>query len=933
MSEDERLREALLELQFLRDREARYHRETRALLACFKAFADAVDPDAAMASMTSVLSAEISADLVLVCRELEDGAYEAAFASKPDFVATTVVLPEGISERARNLADLALLGHWGGDLDLDRYRGTITCPLEVSGERRFVLLALKLRPHTFNGTDLKLLKRVSSLIERSLENKALVAENAILSAAIHGSSAGFAIADAASPDLPIVYVNPAFEAISGHTATESIGRNLRFLSAEPMTSPEQVRLSEAIAEKQAGRFLLRNRRKSGEIFWNEFALLPVRNGDDAAPKLIATQIDVTGLVEAEHERDRTQARFEQSLAATDEGFLILDEDERVTFANRALRNLFPTTSSDWKIGSSFSQNWQQYATAARNVGSATDQAVMSPPDLNTLVGLHGGQEIDLPDGRSAIVRASSLDGGGIVFSATDVTPMKTARSLLQQRLAAIEAAEDGIAISDGDGRLIYANSAAAELLGYASATSALGRMWQKQYVETDELRHQSTVQGTFQRAIEGMRLIHEVKSSPLTPKGAVVVIRDATERLRTEEREAALRRELVRLQRQEATAQLAAGVAHDFNNLLAAINGSASLISMASSDAPQVEKHASRIAAAGARAARMTNRLLDLGNTQSAQGTFDIRTALKDLPSLVSPSLPGGVELKVDPVAEPLLVRGDSGELSQAVVNLVFNAVDAIGQGKGSIHVRINRREFHEPTTLFAGSLPAPGSYVQVEVADTGKGMPAEVLARATEPYFSTKGGGGTGLGLAIVKMQVGSIGGGLDIQSAEGSGTQISLYWPLADNTRVELAQPGSNQSLDLTGLSVLVVDDEAEVAEVVQSYLEAFGAEVSVCIDPKDALEAIVEDPDAWSVLLADYDMPGMSGGDLVDKVDGVAPEMKVFIMTALARRLSDPRLHKRLVQGVLPKPLDLERLCNALEQLQSEQVGTIDDTCTSS
>lgn len=330
-----------------------------------------------------------------------------------------------------------------------------------------------------------------------------------------------------------------------------------------------------------------------------------------------------------------------------------------------------------------------------------------------------------------------------------------------------------------------------------------------------------------------------------------------------------------------------------------------------------VRQHAERIASAGTRASRLVNRLLDLGAPTAVGGTFELRGVLSDLGALIEPTLPAQVGLEVDITSQPLLMRGDPGDLHQAVVNLVFNARDAIGPEAGRITVQVAAFQPSEPMAVQSGLLAAPGRYARIRVTDTGKGMAEDVRGRALEPCFTTKGREGTGLGLAIVAMQVGAIGGGLDIDSAPGEGTTVTLYWPCQTDAAAETT-PAGTACHDLSGMTVLIIDDEPEVAEVLQSYLEAFGAAVAVCDTPQDGVEAVEEGPGDLSAVITDYDMPGMTGGDVAERLASAAPHVPVFLVTALARRLSDPRVGPGRVRGVFAKPVDLDKLCGALSAL---------------
>lgn len=908
MAEDERLREALLELQMLRDREAQVLDETKTLLDCLEAYSTAKSPGEALAAIFMSLRQKIGSVLTLMVKRTDDRP-EIVASDDPSLVGQPLDAPIDPFARPRNVSNLTMLGPWGEAIDVASLGGLIIAPVNET----MALVSFRGQNEGFRRQDMDLVQSLSGLAAQALVNRAIAAEKDLLAATISGSSSGFAISDATNPEQPLVYVNKAFETLSGYAAEDVLGQNCRFLTAEAPDGAERTRLRKAVADRTGGTFLLRNRRKSGELFWNELTLYPVQDASGAVRNMVATQSDVTARVEAAEERDIVRARMERALAATEDAFLVLEADGRVAFANAAVPILFPAPGANWKAGSSFSDNWQSYLSDCADLPGRVTQ-LLREPDIEALAELSNGQEADLPDGRSVLLRAGRLEDGGLVVSATDITAMKSARHLLSQRLAAIEAAPDGIAITDEAGRMIYLNSAAASLLGFERATQALGKRWQKRYVDAPAPATGAGFEATLDRAGTETPLTHEITGSPLEGGGAILVIRDVTDALAIEAREAEMMRELSRLQRQEAIAQLTAGVAHDFNNLLSAINGSATLIGLSERLPNGTKPHLDRILAAGTQSSKLISRLLDIGTSSDTEGVFDLASVLKALPDLLGTNLPSSISLSAETESATLVLQGVSGTLNQILVNLILNSKDAIGGAPGSVIVRAGEVMGSDVAHVAFGKLDPAAQYARIAVTDTGGGMSAEVAANAFRPFFTTKGRLGTGLGLANAALQVQSLGGAMSIDTELGTGTTITVYWPIA--------RPGApfdatdiDASADLKGLMVIVVDDDPNVAAVIAHYLEAQGVEVAVCEDPRDAIEAVADDPKAWSALITDYDMPVMNGGALTEAIKTHAPDLPVFVVTALAKRLSDPRLNESRVAGVFAKPVDLDVLSRAL------------------
>ena len=929
MADDERLREALLELQVLRDREVAAHAETSALLAALEAHASAPDPGAAIDALIEAMGRGVGSTRMLVVDRIapdppppapEPPAARVLHSTKASDVGTRLHPPVDPFARARNIADQSALPPWRGEIGLGRSDSVLCIPLPAHpGLPDCALIAFAPGAGAFSRTDMRFLQRLAGLVSSALATEKLAADHALLAAVIEGSSSGFAIADAVRQGEPLVYVNRAFEQITGWPAAEVLGHNCRLLSDEAEDSPDRARLRAAVAARAEGRFLLRNRRRDGTAFWNDLTLFPVRDGAGRVTHMVATQTDVSSRVEAERDRDRLRQRMTQALAVTEDAFLVVGGvgagAGRVLLGNDALARSFPAPGPGWATGTGYAENRDAHA-AALPVRPGCDLL----PDLATLSDWAGegrGHGLALADGRSFLLRARRDADGNLVVTATNITRLKAAEALLRQRAAAIEAAFDGILLVDAAERIRDLNHAAARLLGHDDAAAARGADWRGGYATPPPLTAGAHHLSRSEAA--GGPRIHEVTRSPLEEGGAVLILRDITERLAEEERQEQLKLALARAQRQEAVSQLASGVAHDFNNLLSAIHGSATLIRMAPDAGSAAREHADRILGAGQRAAKLVNRLLDIGAEPRGDTAFELRSALSDLPAMIGSTLPEAVSFDMALPEEMIVLEGDAGTLNQIVLNLVLNAVDAMPEGGGRIEVTASLREPERPVDLAQGMLSAGRRYACIRVADSGAGIAPATQARIFEPHFTTKGARGTGLGLAMVALQTRAAGGGVDVESAPGRGTTFSVYWPAR-----ALCPPGAEETApareaDLSGMTVLVVDDDVQVGEVLQAYLESCGAEVAFCEAPDIAAEAIESDPESWSALVTDYDMPGLSGGALIERIRPAAPDLPVFLVTALARRITDPRVQPGRVHAVIAKPVDLGDLARRLAQLR--------------
>lgn len=500
-------------------------------------------------------------------------------------------------------------------------------------------------------------------------------------------------------------------------------------------------------------------------------------------------------------------------------------------------------------------------------------------------------------------------------------------AVLGQQLAAIEASDDGIAVTDAEGRFIFMNRSHASMFGYPDASYLIGQPWSVLYSEA-MARHIGEVampvlgtagrwRGEVQgRRADGSTVEQEVSLSLSNEGGIVCVTRDIGQRLLLEREKARLREQLMLAQRHEAVGQLASGIAHDFNNLIAAIAGTAGLLE-AMPD-PGVRHHALRIQQAAGTATALVDKLLALGSRTPDLKQIDVRRVLTGVRDLVTPSLVGTSQrIELDLPDAPVLALADETELLQVVLNLVLNARDALpAAGEGRIGLAVLPADGHPPVgPVLVGAMPRAAAAL-IRVSDNGCGIPSNEVEQVFQPFFTRKGGAGTGLGLAVVAGIVANAGAAIALFSRPGTGTLFEIFWPL-QSAALDGAWPGLELAADaavLAGKAVLVVDDNPAVVDTVVAMLEQAGAEPGPCLDPEDAVLAVQEDTGAWDLVITDYDMPGLNGAGLARRLRSVRADLPVLLMTAL------PQLHQRrsgeaeLFDAVLAKPATMSSLMDA-------------------
>jgi PAS domain S-box-containing protein len=385
----------------------------------------------------------------------------------------------------------------------------------------------------------------------------------------------------------------------------------------------------------------------------------------------------------------------------------------------------------------------------------------------------------------------------------------------------------------------------------------------------------------------------------------------------TEKRNAALeldraREALFQSQKTEAIGKLTGGVAHDFNNLLMVIQSCLDMVDLKLPDDSQLRKLVQNAQSAVQRGAALTQRMLAFARKQELRvAPVDIASLVANMTELLRRSLGPLVNIHTSFPAALNSVKTDANQLELALMNLAVNARDAMPEGGNlTISARNVIIDASHSTRL------APGDYVCLSVTDEGEGMDEETLAKATEPFFTTKGiGKGTGLGLSMVHGLAEQSGGRLVIKSSKGFGTRVEMWLPSAQAeaaTAQGVAVPSSVAPLPSPcPLRILVVDDDPLVLSITGAVLQDLGHSVIEVPSAEDALRVL--QGGQVDMLITDHAMPGMTGAQLVGEVNIRWPTLPVVLATGYAEIPAD------LSDGAtrLSKPYDRTGLADAIRK----------------
>jgi signal transduction histidine kinase len=383
-------------------------------------------------------------------------------------------------------------------------------------------------------------------------------------------------------------------------------------------------------------------------------------------------------------------------------------------------------------------------------------------------------------------------------------------------------------------------------------------------------------------------------------------LEDANDRLRAEsERRERAQAALLQAQKIETMGQLVGGVAHDFNNLLMAVIGNLDLLAKRIGNDPRMTRFLEGALEGARRGATLTQRLLAFARRQELQSRpTDVIALLEDMRGLIGRSVGPMIEVKIIASGAMPAVNIDPNQLEMALLNLAVNARDAMPKG-GTLTIVLD----HQIATASGELKLAPGAYVRLSVQDTGEGMDAATLARAVEPFFSTKGiGKGTGLGLSMVHGLADQSGGTFRLKSQLGVGTTAELWLPVSHGA-AEASVHHEAAKATTAPATILLVDDDALIAASTAALLEDLGHRVIEAHSGKEALAILREglNPD---LVITDHAMPSMTGIDLAVRLRVHDPKLPILLATGYAE-----------LQGDLP--IELPRLAKPYtqEQLSSE------------
>ena len=648
--------------------------------------------------------------------------------------------------------------------------------------------------------------------------------------------------------------------------------------------------------------------------------------------------DVTERKEAEEtlrrERDVLQHIFDASPAA----IVMLDAQGQFTMASSRAEDILGLTPSAVKERS---YNDPEWAITDLTGAPIPDEELPFAHVMATGEPVRDYEHvIEWPDGTQRILSINGApmttndgDVQGAVFVLDDVTERKQAERT-QARLAAIvESSESAIIRLAPDGTIETWNPAAEDLYGYA-AEDAVGEHIRligppEGEEEIDDilrrLRGGEAIERmeTVRTRNDGTEIDVMVSVSPIMEGDEVVGISSISHDV-TEQKQ--LEAQLRQAQKMETVGTLTGGIAHDFNNIL---HAAMAYVQLTQEDLPGehiAQEYLSRTEKGLDQARGLVQKLLTFSRPDrtATKGPVDLGPLVEEALELAEPSFPKGLEVRAD-VATDSIVVADADQLRQVVMNLITNAGQAMDEADPDqqkvLDVRLRRVDIDADMAARYLNLET-GRHMHLAVNDTGTGIDPKTQERIFDPFFTTKdktNRQGTGLGLSTVHGIVQSLDGEITVQSTSGEGTTFNVYLPLASD-EVEAASPdrSSPAEPETPDVHVLVVDDDESVTELESVRLPRLGYRVTTCNSARDALDLIHQEPDAFDLILTDYQMPDMTGLDLIHRLQEEEVDLPVAMMSGFQAQVSTETARAAGVDALLQKPVGQSELEATIRRL---------------
>lgn len=628
--------------------------------------------------------------------------------------------------------------------------------------------------------------------------------------------------------------------------------------------------------------------------------------------------------------EESEKQYKTILDTQAEGVAMVDLQEKFIFTNPAAEKIFGV-----KAHGLLDRSLKEFldSSALQIVAQQTEKRRH---------GMHSIYELEIhrPDGEKRIILLTAApfydeqkQYKGALSSFKDITESKRSAEALKAQeeilRAVIESSSDGILVVDKKGDYSLANKRFYDMWHIAEEYKYDEHLYQVACQLEDPQAFLAQVLVLYQSSAESFDTlvfkddrIFERVSFPLRRKGEITgrvwSFRDITERKHAEAEKKKLEKQLQHAQKMEAIGTLAGGIAHDFNNILGAILGYTELaVDDVSMNSP-ARKNLELVLKASHRAKELVKQILtfsrkDEENRMPLLLAEIVRESLK----LLRASLPATIDIRssIGENLNPILANPT--QIRQVLMNLCTNAAYAMRE-KGGI-LEISLEEIEPDAGFLAGKDLDPGLYQLLSVSDTGHGIPAEIIQRIFEPYFTTKKTGeGSGIGLAVVHGIVKSHGGEITAISEPGKGSTFNVYFKVTVDRKLPHMDRSSIESIPRGNEKIIFIDDEKDLVEIGRRLLVSLGYDVVSTTSSLEALEIFRADPSGIDLVISDQTMPHLTGLQLAGQLREIRPDLPVILCTGFSENIDEMNFKSQGVSDFLMKPIARKEMARVVRQV---------------
>ncbi len=764
---------------------------------------------------------------------------------------------------------------------------------------------------------LRAVREWSLLVERERAEREIIARQTYLEGVLSAAPDAIVTLDARHC---IVEWNPGAEKLFGYKRKDVIGKSLDPLITNPDTLKEATGFTRmALSQQTVGPVETMRYRKDGSAVHVRLTGSPIVMGDELIGA-VAVYTDITEHVRAHKALQASEERYRGLIENASIGIVSIDTQGNIREVNPKLLEILGSPSA------AATRAINMFAFPPLVASGVAENFRRCIETGETFVAEHPytskwGKESYLRYHLTPVRDAAGVIVGALanVQDISDQVQAEAERARLllriqqqaQQVQQIIDTVPAGVLLLDDDGHILLANPAARQALSALIGESIGAPLIHLGSLALSEILAHHTDPLPVEIALPGFPpRIFEAQARPIGESAIrqwVLTLRDVTQ-------ERVQQRQIQAQERLATVGQLAAGIAHDFNNIMASIVLYAKMMLNSSELSERDKKRLGTIHQQGHRAANLVQQILDFARKSVMERQpLDLVPFLKELEKLLERTLPENIHIHLEYGHEDYLVYADPTRIQQVVMNLALNARDAMPAG-GDLRFQFSRLGLESGRPAPFLDMP-PGEWVRLDVSDTGAGIAPDVLPHIFEPFFTTKEvGQGTGLGLAQVYGIVAQHEGFIGVQSHVGYGTTFSIYLPALalPDTSAELAE--EELLIRGRGETILVVEDDVIAREAIAEVLDDLGYHVLTASNGQEALDIFGPHVD---LVLSDWVMPQLGGGDLYAALRSRHPHVKMVVTTGYPLADEGRTLLESGIAAWLKKPFSAGEIAEVVQK----------------